>query len=58
MDWFSRVSHPYLIRRDDEGDCPHVPPRRRSRSEDEDELVSSSQQHQRACPVLYYITIV
>jgi len=43
IDWYNRVSHLYLIRRDDEGDRPHVPPRRCSRIEDEDQPASSSQ---------------
>jgi len=53
IDWYSRVSHPYLIRHDDEGDR-----RSRSHSEDEDQPASLSQQHQHACPVFYYIEII
>jgi len=57
MDWYIPVSHTYLIRRDDDGDHPHVPPCR-SRSEDEDQPTSSSQQQHNACLVLYYIEII
>jgi len=56
--WYSRVSHPYLIRHDDEGDRRN---RRsshsHSHSHDDDQPASSSQQ-QHACLVFHYINIL
>ena len=58
MEWFRRVTHPYIIRRQDQRHRPLSAPRRRRRSEDEDEPPSMSQQHDHACPVLYYVDII
>jgi len=58
MEWFRRVSHPYIIRRQDQRHRPLSPPRRHRRSDDEDEPPSMSQQHDHACPVLYYVDII
>ena len=61
--WYSSVSHPYLIRLDDEG---HRRSRSRSRSHshshshshDDDQPTSSSQQQPHACSVFLYIDIL